>query len=147
VNLSTTIDRVRAADTALLAALTASHRAPPDQNFSKRLRALGTAAALEAGALEYAVLSEVAKKPALADVPPLPYELTPQASRPGPPQLWDRFDEAAEAWAKAMRGTSVAPLATAFRGMAAVLDKLADEVDMERGVETHDADRQAASSS
>ncbi len=49
-------------------------------------------------------------------------------NRPGPPELWERFDAATAALAKALSGSSPATLAAAFTGLAEVCGLLAADV-------------------
>jgi hypothetical protein len=55
-------------------------------------------------------------------------ELTPGMTRPGPPELWGRFDSATAALATALAGTSPAALAAAFRELSDVSGLLAAEL-------------------
>ena len=49
-------------------------------------------------------------------------------TRPGPPDLWERFDNATAGLAAALAGTSPAALAAAFRELADVSGLLAAEL-------------------
>ena len=55
-------------------------------------------------------------------------ELTPGMNRPGPPELWERFDAATAALAKALSGSSPATLAAAFTELSEVSGLLAADV-------------------
>ena len=55
-------------------------------------------------------------------------ELTPGMNRPGPPELWERFDAATADLAKALSGSSPATLAAAFTELSEVCALLSADV-------------------
>jgi hypothetical protein len=59
----------------------------------------------------------------------LSYELRPGGSRPGPPELWERFDAAVQRLGVAMEGVAVSAVARAFRELSEVARAIADELD------------------
>ena len=60
----------------------------------------------------------------------LSYELRPGArSRPGPPELWERFDQAVRALGDAYEGISLAEIARAFGALARIAHEIADELE------------------
>jgi hypothetical protein len=60
----------------------------------------------------------------------LSYELRPGArSRPGPPELWERFDQAVRTLGDAYEGISLAEIARAFGALARTAHEIADELE------------------
>jgi hypothetical protein len=60
----------------------------------------------------------------------LSYELRPGApSRPGDPDLWERFDNAVRALGDAYEGISLAEIARAFSALARIAHQIADELE------------------
>jgi hypothetical protein len=129
--------RQQAADHRWIEAMTESSFAPPDEGFAERLRKISAAAAGEA-----AWLYEAANSPRMEWTPARPgkgrkrltYELRPEGNRPGPAELWERFDEAVDAIALAQTGSDFTPIAAGFQTLADITAQLADAVDDERGV-------------
>lgn len=68
--------------------------------------------------------------------PQFAHDLSPDANRPGDPNLWEQWDETVKEWQTAAQGTSIAALAATFRLLAAYAEALAESVDHERGI-TH----------
>lgn len=126
------VDQVRLADQRWNAALEASEFAPPDPGFSARVRGVADASEQEAAALRLADRSGVGWNPVPnARRMRLSYELRPGGHRPGPVQLWERFDAAVERLGVAMEGVAVSAVARAFGELSDVARAIADE--LERG--------------
>ena len=124
------VDQVRLADRLWSAALEASEFAPPDPGFAARVRGVADASEQEAAALRLADTSGVGWNP----VPDarrmrLSYELRPGGSRPGSPELWERFDAAVQRLGVAMEGVAVSAVARAFGELSDVARAIADELD------------------
>ncbi len=123
------------ADQRWRAAIEESAFAPPDDGFAERLRSISAAAAAEA-----ASLAEAATAPQLRWSPSpggnatkrLSYELRPGGNRPGPGELWDRFDAVVGDLVRAQAGTDLTAIAAGFRALGELLATLADAVDEER---------------
>jgi hypothetical protein len=132
-----TLKRMQIADQRWRAAIEESAFAPPDPGFADRLRSISAAARAEAD-----VLYEAARAPQLRWDPipdanaakRLSYELRPGGNRPGPGELWDRFDEVIAALVRAQAGTDFAAIAEGFQTVGELTAQLADAVDRERGV-------------
>lgn len=130
VDARVAVDQVRLADRRWNAALEASEFAPPDPGFAARVRGVADASEQEAAALRLADSSGVGWNP----VPDarrmrLSYELRPCGNRPGPPELWERFDAAVERLGVAMEGVAVSAIARAFGELSDVARAIADELD------------------
>ena len=124
------VDQVLLADRLWKAALDASEFAPPDAGFAARVRGVADASEQEAAALRLADASGVGWNP----VPDtrrmrLSYELRPGGNRPGPIQLWERFDAAVEWLGVAMEGVAVSAVARAFAELSEVARAIAAELD------------------
>jgi hypothetical protein len=132
VDARVAVDQVRLADQRWNAALEASEFAPPDPGFSARVRGVADASEQEAAALRLADRSGVGWNPVpSARRMRLSYELRPGGNRPGPVQLWERFDAAVERLGVAMEGVAVSAVARAFGELSDVARAIADE--LERG--------------
>ena len=129
VEIAVIVARMQAAGDAWESALDAHALAPPDGGFPGRLRALATAAAEQAGAFEVAAEGGLGWRSRMIDGEfALAPELTPGMNRPGPDELWVRFDEAVADLAGALAGSSPAGLAAAFTRLSEVSGALAAEV-------------------
>ena len=136
MSLEKAIDRLRLAEADWTLALDAHLYAEPNPDFADRLRAMADASEKQQAAFEYAAGERLAWDP-LPPEPegrPAPYELSPDSGRVGPPELWERFDRAFQAWARSLEGTSISEIARRFGELATVLRELAAAVDVERGV-------------
>jgi len=116
------------------AALEQSRMAPPDAWFAGRLRHIADAAVRKAGALGLFDDNEPIRwddEPA-ADAPFLSYELRPGGNRPGPSDLWTRFDGQVDQLSEATRiGTAVAQR-RALEDLSVILYDVADALDGRR---------------
>jgi hypothetical protein len=129
VEVATIVERMQTAGRSWEAALDAHAFAPPDRNFPARLRQLSTAAAEEAAAFELAAQGGLGwRSRTIEGEFILAPELAPGMNRPGPEELWARFDQAVAGLAKALSGSSPAALATAFSELSEVSAVLAPEV-------------------
>ena len=123
-----TLRRMEIADQRWRAAIGESVFAPPDADFPNRLRAIAMAAEGEA-----VVLYEAAQSPALEWNPvpreqgriSLSYELRPGGNRPGPPELWQEFDQVIADLAEAQAGTDFTAVADGFRALGSVATRIA----------------------
>jgi hypothetical protein len=62
----------------------------------------------------------------------LSYELRPGGNRPGPGEMWDRFDAIVAQLVRAQAGTDFAAIADGYRMIGELTAELADAVDRER---------------
>src|SRR5947209_15825356 len=116
VEVAKIVERMMTAGQSWESALDAHALAPPDAGFPMRLRSLSDAAAEQAEAFELAAEGGLGWRPrAVGDDFALAPELTPGMTRPGPPEMWERFDTATAGLAAALAGTSPTALAAAFR--------------------------------
>lgn len=113
-------------------ALRESAMAPPDPWFVSRLRRIAEAAARKAAALANLEGQEPGpwwlRQSGLANRA-LSYELRPGGTRPGPPELWLRFDTAVDELATAMQEHSVPAEQLALERLSLVLHEIADALD------------------
>jgi hypothetical protein len=129
VEVATIVERMQTAGRSWEAALDAHALAPPDRNFPVRLRQLADAAAEEAAAFELAARGGLGwRSRAIEGEFVLAPELAPGMNRPGPEELWERFDQAVAALGQALSGSSPAALAAAFSELSEVAGVLAVEV-------------------
>jgi hypothetical protein len=59
----------------------------------------------------------------------LTYELRRGGTRPGPVELWQRFDAAVSELGAALEGVALSAIARAFINLAEIAHALADEID------------------
>lgn len=123
---------VREAGVGWADAMKAHKLAPPDINFTHRLRALADAAAREQIAWEEAHTAGMLWRPVPgAEQAEPPYELRPGTGRRGPPAMWQRFDRAVRMLNRAITGSDAAAVADGFGELsdaaAALADAVADE--------------------
>jgi hypothetical protein len=119
--------------------------APPDADFARRLRALAQAAESEQTAWEHAHASGLLWRPVPgAERAEPPYELRPGTGRPGPAELWARFDAAVTQLNQAITGSDAAEVADAFGEMAAAAGALADAIDQQAEAPASAQERGAA---
>ena len=110
-------------------ALRASALAPPDPGFVVRINEIADAAARKAAALEN--LGAEAPGPWWERQSGLPggvlsYELRPGGSRPGPADLWARFDQTVDGLGRAMAEHSVPAEQSALEEVSLVLHEIVD---------------------
>jgi hypothetical protein len=129
VEVASIVERMQVAGQRWESALDAHALAPPDAGFPARLRALSIAAAEQAAAFELAAQGGLGWRSRTIEANfALAPELTPGMTRPGPEELWERFDQAVDGLAAALSGTSPAGLAAAFTKLSEVAGLLADEL-------------------
>jgi hypothetical protein len=128
VEVATIVERMQTAGRNWEAALDAHALAPPDRNFPIRLRQLSSAAAEEAAAFELAAQGGLGwRSRTIEGEFTLAPELAPGMNRPGPEELWARFDQGVAGLAHALSGSSPAALAAAFSELSDVAGVLAIE--------------------
>jgi hypothetical protein len=106
-----------------------AHRlAPPDHSFAARLASLAQGASDAARVCQEAAGAGFQWPPARrADSEP-PYELRPGTGRRGPPQLWQRFDQATTRLGTMAAGEDMLEVAGAYEELAAIAGELAGAV-------------------
>jgi excisionase family DNA binding protein len=117
------------AETEWREALRASAQAPPDPGFVVRIRDIADAAARKAAALEN--LGDDAPGAWWQRQTGLPggvlsYELRPGANRPGPAELWARFDQAVDELGRAMAEHSVPAEQSSLEVVSLALHEIVD---------------------
>lgn len=123
---------VREASSGWAEAMRAHKMAPPDAGFAARLRDLAEAARQEQIAWEHAHEAGLLWRPIPgAETAQPPHELRPGTGRRGPPELWERFDEAVAGLNHVISGSSSAAVAAAFAEMAEAATALAGAVAQE----------------
>ena len=129
VEVAKIVERMMSAGQSWESALDAHALAPPDAAFPRRLRALSEAAAEQAAAFELAAEGGLGWRSRRIDGEfALAPELTPGMTRPGPPELWERFDAATAGLASALTGNSPAALADAFNELSEIAGLLASDL-------------------
>src|SRR5579884_835205 len=129
VEVAKIVERMMSAGQSWESALDAHALAPPDADFPRRLASLAEAAAEQAAAFGLAAEGGLGwRSRRIEGEFALAPELTPGMTRPGPPELWERFDTATAGLAAALAGTSPAALAAAFRELSDISGLLAAEV-------------------
>jgi excisionase family DNA binding protein len=118
-----------------LAALQVSRMAPPDAWFVGRLAHIAEAAARKADALGHfdddAEMRWESEPP--GGVLTLSYELRPGGNRPGPADLWARFDAAVEELGRALEVGRAGVLRRALEQLSVRLHDIADSLGRYRG--------------
>lgn len=133
--LTQAMQAVREAGTGWAEAMRAHKMAPPDAGFAARLRGLAEAAQQEQIAWKQAHDAGLLWRPISgAENAQPPYELCPGTGRRGPPELWERFDQAVANLNRVISGSDAAAVADAFHDMAQASGALADAVSQEEGV-------------
>src|SRR5450755_1023822 len=124
------IEQLRTADGRWEAALQASADALPNDGFGARVRDIADASEQEAAAFRFAdSLGLGWRSRQNAKAMQLSYELRRGGNRPGPPELWARFDAAVEALGTALEGVALGAIARAFAELSQVARELADEIE------------------
>jgi len=125
------IDRLRTADRRWEAALKASAEARPNEGFAGRVRDLADASEQEAAAFRLAdALGLGWRSRQNARTMQLSYELRRGGNRPGPNELWERFDAAVETLGIALEGVALSAIARAFAQLSEIARELADEIEL-----------------
>ncbi len=117
------------AETEWREALRASAMAPPDPGFVVRLKDIADAAARKAAALDNLDDDEPGawwQRQSGLPGGSLSYELRSGANRPGPAELWARFDRAVDELARAMGEHSVPGEQSALEDVSLVLHEIVD---------------------
>jgi hypothetical protein len=129
VEVAAIVDRMQGAGRNWESALDAHVLAPPDAGFPVRLRALSAAAAEQAAAFALAAQGGLGWRARTIEGEfSLAPELTPGMNRPGPDELWERFDQAVRGLGAALSGSSLASLAAAFAELSEVAGLLAADL-------------------
>jgi excisionase family DNA binding protein len=133
------------AETEWREALRASAMAPPDPGFLVRISEIAEAAARKAAALEN--LGGEAPGTWWQRQSGLPggvlsYELRPGANRPGPAELWARFDQAVDELARAMEEHSVPAEQHALESVSLALHEIVDALLERDGYEALEGDEE-----
>jgi len=130
------VARLGVAETEWRQALRASAQAPPDPGFVVRIRDIADAAARKAVALDN--LGDEAPGAWWQRQTGLPggvlsYELRPGANRPGPAELWARFDQAVDELGRAMGEHSVPAEQGSLEAVSLALHDVVDALLEEEG--------------
>jgi len=98
--------------------------------YAERLRELADAAEHESRALLLSDLANVKwnPRPGARNIR-LAYEVEEASGRPGPRELWTRFDRAVKQLGIALEGESIRAIADAFSQLSGITRDLADAVD------------------
>jgi hypothetical protein len=129
MTLDQTISQLRAAEQSWHRALTQHWKAPPAAGYTARLRDLANASEAQQLAYEQAADAGLRLTPDEPRERPVPPELAPTSGRPGPPELWQRVDDAFEDLNIALEGTSLAAIAAAYGDVAHAVRAVATAVD------------------
>lgn len=116
-------------------ALHASGMAPPDAWFGDRLQDIAESAARKADALTHFDDDEEMRwsnEPGSGSLT-LSYELRPEADRPGPTELWARFDEIVGELGDALQEARAGAIRGTLEELSVVLHDIADSLDQYRG--------------
>jgi hypothetical protein len=104
--------------------------APPDPGFAARIRAIASGAEQEAAAFRTADAAGLAWPPLpVAREMNLSYELRRGGTRPGPIELWERFDAAVVELGVALEGVALSAIARGFTNLVDSAHTLADEIE------------------
>jgi hypothetical protein len=137
VNLDRAMTQLRIADGAWMDAMEACVQAPPDAGFARRLREVADACEQEQIAFDYAARVGLGWTPVEGSRDP-PWELSPGSGRVGPPELWERFDEAYTDWDRSLEAISLPAIARAFGRLGEVARELSEAIEAERGARAGD---------
>src|SRR5450755_4759455 len=125
------IEQLRTADGRWEAALQASANALPNDGFAARVRDLADASEQEAAAFRYADSLDLGwRSRQNARTMQLSYELRRGGNRPGPSDLWERFDAAVETLGTALEGVALSAIGRAFAELSAIARELASEIEL-----------------
>ena len=134
MTLDRAMTQLRVAEASWQNALKQHRMAPPDAGYSRRLRKLADACEQQEIAYDYAAKQGLGWNPLPPAKRPAPHELSPESGRPGPPELWQEFDQAIEDLSRAFEGISVAAIARAFGEISRIARALSAAV-ADRGSE------------
>ena len=102
---------------------------PPDEGFTRRLRALADAAAQEQAAYAYAAEQGFGWRPGPPWLPPHELRPAPWRLSLAPAEAWTRFDDAVESLSRARTGVSVVAVSRAFGQLADAAHALATTIE------------------
>jgi hypothetical protein len=115
MTLDRAMNQLRVAEGSFQHAIKQHRTAPPDPGYPRRLRDLADACEQQQIAYDYAAKQEGLGWTPLAPAKrPAPHELSPESGRPGPPELWQEFDQAIEDLSRSLEGISIPAIARAF---------------------------------
>jgi hypothetical protein len=135
MTLDQTISQLRAAEQSWRQALTQHWKAPPDAGYTRRLRDLAGASEAQRTAYQHAAGEGLRLTPDEPRERPVPPELAPTSGRPGPPQLWQRVDDAFENLSLSLEGTNIPAIAAAYGEIADAVQGVANAIDGHGGIE------------
>jgi hypothetical protein len=125
------IEQLRTADGRWEAALQASANALPNDRFAARVRDIADASEQEAAAFRFADSLDLGwRSRQNAKTMQLSYELRRDGNRPGPSELWERFDAAVQTLGSALEGVALSAIARAFAELSEVARELASEIEL-----------------
>jgi len=125
------IEQLRTADGRWEAALQASADALPNDGFAGRVRDIADASEQEAAAFRYAdSLGLGWRSRQNARTMQLSYELRREGNRPGPSELWERFDATVQTLGSALEGVALSAIARAFAELSEIARELADQIEL-----------------
>ncbi|MGI8557619.1 MAG: hypothetical protein ACR2ND_04825 [Solirubrobacteraceae bacterium] len=125
------IEQLCTADGRWEAALQASAEALPNDGFAGRVRDIADASEQEAAAFRYANSLELGwRSRQNVRTMQLSYELRRGGTRPGPSDLWERFDAAVETLGSALEGVALSAIARAFAELSEVARELARDIEV-----------------
>lgn len=124
------LSRLQAAGQSWKAALDGHWQAPPAPGFEQRLQRLADAAAEQQVACNDAHGAGLGWRPleGASSAEP-PYELRADANRPGPQELWQRFDASVRSLGVALEGYSLPVIALAFGDLGQTAQALVDALE------------------
>jgi excisionase family DNA binding protein len=113
------------------AALSASENPPPDPGFPGRVRTLAEASRRRGEALRRAasIPTFIVKGERGLENMVLSYELRPGGNRPGPGQLWDRFDMVVKHLGETLAGPVPSTVEHDYLELSLVMHEIADALD------------------
>jgi len=131
------LSQLNAAGRSWKQALDGHWQAPPAPGFERRLRKLAQAAAEQQVACDDAHAAGLGWRPLPgASTAEPPYELRADANRPGPPELWQRFDASVRSLGVALEGYSLPVIARAFGDLSETAHAIADTIEQQSASRT-----------
>jgi hypothetical protein len=143
MTLDHAISQLRAAEQSWRQALTQHWKAPPDAGYTGRLRDLAEASEAQQTAYGEAAGEGLRLTPDEPRERPVPPELAPTSGRPGPPELWNRVDDAFEDLSLALAGTSIPAIAGAYGEISDAVKAVASAIDGGVGLQASERRRRA----